>query len=203
MEFAIQKSCYFDIYQIEVIPYASVAWWVFITIHYLLPVYRRPVYRLSSQCCWIYEDSSAPWVSVLPDHPGTNRRPMAKAITFTENRLNLKLTGMHFHADTFQQRGMSSIIFFVSNPKYSLLMSCNMSSRASVNMKLRPGQMLHEPWKTAYTLELITSQQPANKSDSEMSGTYKSKLLKILQFYEFAYAWKKVSFVHHNSLFHL
>lgn len=137
--------------------------------------------------------------------PGRNRRPMAKAITFTENRLNLKLTSMHFHAGTFQQRGMSSIIFCVSNAKHSLLMSCKVSNKASelVDMKWRPGQKLHELWKTAYILELVASQQPANKSDSELSGTYKSKLLKMLQFCEFVYVWKRVSLVHHTSLFHL
>lgn len=63
--------------------------------------------------------------------PGRNRRPMAKAITFTENKLDLKLTSMHFHANTFQQRGMSSVTFCISNAKHSLVMSCKMSNRAS------------------------------------------------------------------------
>lgn len=46
---------------------------------------------------------------------------------------------------------------------------------------------LHKLWQTAYILEWITSQQPASKSGSEMTETYKSKLLKILQFYKLVY----------------
>lgn len=206
MEFAIQKSFYFDIYT---------SWSNSLCKCSLMNIYY---YSLSFACALKadFQANVTGFMRTLQHHgsqcsarssagPGRNRRPMAKAITFTKNRLNLKLTSMNFHADTFQQRGVASITFCVSNGKYSLLMSWKMSNRASefVNMKWRPGQKLHELWKTAYILELITSQQPVNKSDSEMSGAYKSKLLKILQFYEFVYAWKKVNLVHHTSPFHL
>lgn len=52
--------------QIEVIPYASVPWWTFITIHYLLPGYRMQTFKPMLLDLWGFFSTMDH--SVLPDH---------------------------------------------------------------------------------------------------------------------------------------
>lgn len=113
---SLQRTCYFDI---------CTNWSNSLRKCSLMNIYY---YSLSSLACiWNaeFQANVNGFMRTLQYHgsqcsarsssgSGRNRRPMAKAITFTENRLNTKLTSRHFHADTFPTgRGVIYNLFYI------------------------------------------------------------------------------------------